>query len=86
MDRVTGNDRQCAVCGHEDAKDQFLVTEHWSGPEVEASGIRREHMQRAEMDGEGGYIFYFCRWRHLGDFLAEASLAPQEQPHGHGRP
>ena len=85
MDSDTGDVRQCAVCGLEAARDQFLVTERWTGAEVEAGGIREEYMQRAEADGEGGHVFYFCRWRHLGDFLAEATVVPSDQPGGRGR-
>ncbi len=85
MDLGTYDVRQCAVCGYEAGKDQFLVTERWSRQEVETGGIRREHLQRAEVDDAGEHTFYFCRWRHLGDFLAEANVVPEEQPDGRGR-
>ncbi len=82
MERLAADSRQCALCGYEDRKDHFLATERWTRQEVEASDIRREYLQRAEVDGEGNHIFYFCRWRHLGDFLSEASLGGVKQSNG----
>ncbi len=66
--------KECAVCGQQIDENRFHVSEHWSKPEVEAHNIGQARLARADQDGNGNYVFYFCRWRHLGDFQSECGL------------
>ncbi len=66
--------RLCALCGQEVDESQFSVSEHWTKDEVASNNVGTQAMERADADDDGGYTFYFCRWRHLGDFLSDCEM------------
>jgi len=61
----TDTSRQCAICGHPLPEDHFYIEERWSKSEVESSHITPQRLSRSQIDDQGRYVFYFCRWRHL---------------------
>lgn len=74
MAQGTDNTRVCALCGQEFDTEHFHIAEHWTRDEVEARNIGSARLERADVDEGGNHTFYFCRWRHLGDFLSECGL------------
>lgn len=75
----TDTSRQCAICGHPLPEDHFYIEERWSKSEVESSHILPLRLSRSQIDDQGRYVFYFCRWRHLGDFLSECGLTSTQR-------
>ena len=74
--------RACALCGDELPLEQFQIIERWTPDEISVRSIRDMYIERAEVDGDGTHTFYFCRWRHLGQFEGEIGpelAAPEKQ-------
>lgn len=65
--------RQCALCGSEISDDGFCIEERWTTDEVESRSVTAFALERAQRD-DGTVTFYFCRWRHLGDFLSDSQI------------
>ncbi len=69
--------KSCALCGQVVDTSRFCITETWTGEEVASKTLAQAALDRAEVDGEGSYTFYFCRWRHIGDFLSSCGMASE---------
>ncbi len=66
----------CALCGIELPSGRFQIAEEWTAAEVEAQNMRTAVLERADMDADGNYVFYFCQWRHMGLFESECCSEP----------
>ncbi|MEJ7653245.1 MAG: hypothetical protein WKH64_07820 [Chloroflexia bacterium] len=71
------NIKKCAMCGQEVNIERFCITERWTPKDVDEYRTLTDRLAHGEEDEEGGYVFYFCRWRHLGDFMSEAGMELQ---------
>lgn len=67
--------KPCALCGDELPAEQFQIIEHLTAEEMAGYNLRETTLARADLDADGNYTFYFCRWRHLGMFEGETGPA-----------
>ncbi|MDP9381129.1 MAG: hypothetical protein M3Q29_13465 [Chloroflexota bacterium] len=70
----SGNIKTCALCGQSVDTERFCITEQWTSEEVVSHGVGQMYVERADYDGDSTYTFYFCRWRHLGDFMSSCGM------------